>query len=330
MGRNRIERSGDHLAVVEAAYDLRGDERAWIRRVAAAADAAWGLGLGAVGMLYDAADPRRMKARFIVETPKARGCGRLARQFVERGADASYIQNTYRALSCAMSSETPGIEQTDFSILQQLGVRDVLGVNGLDPTGVGAFVGISAPRVYALDEGERRQLSRVAVHLAAGYRLLRRSRERASEPEAILTPKGAVEQAEGEARVRAARTALAEATGAIERARGSLRRDSPARALHSWKGLVSARWTLVDQFDSDGKRYVIARRNEAFPRGLDALAPRERQIIGFLVLGHTTKHIAYELGISDSTVRVLLARAFRKLEVRSRRELIAAVTSPER
>jgi DNA-binding CsgD family transcriptional regulator len=39
-------------------------------------------------------------------------------------------------------------------------------------------------------------------------------------------------------------------------------------------------------------------------------------------MGHTNKVIAYELGLSASTVRVLLTRASRKLGVSGRQRLI--------
>ena len=54
---------------------------------------------------------------------------------------------------------------------------------------------------------------------------------------------------------------------------------------------------LVDHFESDGKRYVLARRNDAAVRGLAALTDRERQALGYAALGHTNKLIAYEMGI---------------------------------
>jgi DNA-binding NarL/FixJ family response regulator len=47
--------------------------------------------------------------------------------------------------------------------------------------------------------------------------------------------------------------------------------------------------------------------------------------VGYVALGHSTKLIAYELGISDSTVRVFLSRAMLRLGVASRDALVAKV-----
>jgi DNA-binding NarL/FixJ family response regulator len=46
---------------------------------------------------------------------------------------------------------------------------------------------------------------------------------------------------------------------------------------------------------------------------LPAFTPRERQIVDSVRAGQTHKEIAFDLGISDATVRVLYARAMKKL-----------------
>jgi DNA-binding NarL/FixJ family response regulator len=50
----------------------------------------------------------------------------------------------------------------------------------------------------------------------------------------------------------------------------------------------------------------------------DQLSPRERQILALVTGGCSAKEVAYDLGLSDATVRVLYARAMKKLG-RSRR-----------
>jgi DNA-binding NarL/FixJ family response regulator len=104
-----------------------------------------------------------------------------------------------------------------------------------------------------------------------------------------------------------------------------MRSVDPDAALGGWPGLVDGRWSLVDKFDHDGKRFVLARRNEPFVAGLGALTERERAVASYAALGHSNKVIAYHLGIAHSTVRVLLARAAQKLGVKSRSQLVDAV-----
>lgn len=49
------------------------------------------------------------------------------------------------------------------------------------------------------------------------------------------------------------------------------------------------------------------------PREQAPLSPREEQIVGLVVGGRTQKETAFELGVSDATVRVLYSRAMKKL-----------------
>lgn len=60
-----------------------------------------------------------------------------------------------------------------------------------------------------------------------------------------------------------------------------------------------------------------------FPAGRPApLSPRERQILDLITAGQSQKEVAFDLGVSDATVRVLYSRAMKKLgRRRSRRPL---------
>ena len=86
---------------------------------------------------------------------------------------------------------------------------------------------------------------------------------------------------------------------------------------------LGVRLTLVDTFEEHGSHYVVAREGDPCPQGIDTLTDRERQIVEFATLGNTNKEIAHALGISDATVRVLMARAARRVGVHTRRELLA-------
>jgi len=49
------------------------------------------------------------------------------------------------------------------------------------------------------------------------------------------------------------------------------------------------------------------------PQTQAPLSPREEQILGLVAGGRTQKETAFELGVSDATVRVLYSRAMKKL-----------------
>jgi DNA-binding CsgD family transcriptional regulator len=199
-------------------------------------------------------------------------------------------------------------------------VRDTLGVIAADPSGHGCVFFRNEENPRALSHRTTSLWERIAAHLVTGYRL---ARERQTKAEAVLDPGGKLLHRENEVS-RDDAGALSDATKAIDRARGRMRRVEPERAIALWQGLVSGRWSLVDQFDHDGRRYVVAKRNELTTRGWSALSAREAQILAYLGEGQPPKLIAYQLGLSPATVNGSLTRTMRKLSVRSRFELVTA------
>jgi len=103
-------------------------------------------------------------------------------------------------------------------------------------------------------------------------------------------------------------------------------RSDDDRALDLWQGLVAGRWSLVDRFDSDGRRFLIARRND--PRVADprALTLRERQVLAYAAMGHPLKLVAYALGLSVPTVALHRTRGMRKLGLQSHAEVVRFFT----
>jgi DNA-binding CsgD family transcriptional regulator len=217
------------------------------------------------------------------------------------------------------------------------GHGDMFYLNALDPSGIGCMLVLSAHEPeFNLRPGDKALLERMANHLAAACRCRRRLQAvrpsagsgPAEEPlthfaEAIVDGEGRIVHAEGAAREETAREQIRAAAAAIDSARSHSRRRDGIQALETWHPLTAARWTLVDSFESDGRRYVVARENQAGAPDLGAFTDRERQIVVHAALGQTNKEIAYMLGISESTVRVLVARAARRLGTRTRRELLA-------
>lgn len=319
------------IDVIEAAYDVDAKERPWLQGIVRASEPLLDAGLGIVAYTYDVSRTDRVLVPTSVRSPKLSAA---TAKFLAAGVQATgpeYIRATYRAIQVETASNTPGVSETPtLQAFEAIGIGDMLGINGLDPSGVGVWLGAALPRPYTLRRAERARYQRLATHLAAAYRLRRRL-EAASRPknapwnaDAIVTPRGNLEHATSD-EVRRARGQLRAAAVAIDRARGKMRRIAPDSAIAEWLGLTDGRWSLVDKFDSDGKRFVLARRNEPSVGGLDLLTERERAVAAYAAMGHTNKLIAYDLGIAHSTVRVLLARAASKLGARSRAELVQKV-----
>jgi DNA-binding CsgD family transcriptional regulator len=320
----------DWLAVVESAYRTDLDEQKWLDGVLDAARPMLDHRVGIAALRYDASSMSALvPLRFITSgTPRGLRSEECMRLIQESSPNPEFLARTFGALSCGLVSQTFGAGfPRVLEHLRPFGVVDMVAVNGVDPSLMGCFLTGNLPPTASapLASRTRAMWTRISAHLAAGYRVRRRVSEGSSSVEAVLTPDGKVEHAEGLAREREAREALRDSVQLLDRVRTRLRRDDPDAAMSSWKGLVEARWSLLDHFETGGKRYVIARQNEATePTTLSQLSSRERQVVAFVALGHANKVIAYELGLSPSTVAVLITRASRKLGVRSRSELAAA------
>lgn len=212
---------------------------------------------------------------------------------------------------------------------ESMGVRDALGLLAVEPDAHGIALTVPYVEPPRLSARTLYQLRRVTAHLGTALRLRRRARPSWSPAdasvEAILEPSGNVQHASGAATDGAVRESLVRAVRDVERARGRLRETGPDEALSLWEGLVSGRWSMIDHVDSDGRRFVLLRRNEPGVRDPGALTPRERDVLAFVALGHSNKHVGYVLGLAPASVAAHLAAGMAKLGLASRREVISTL-----
>jgi DNA-binding CsgD family transcriptional regulator len=108
----------------------------------------------------------------------------------------------------------------------------------------------------------------------------------------------------------------------VDLARGRLRRGETCEALQLCEGVVRGRWSMVDWFDTDGRRFILALPNAPHIRDPRGLTEREYQVATHAGTGDSCKLIAYRLGVSRSRVSELLHRAMRKLGVQTRGQLV--------
>lgn len=311
----------DGVGIVEAAYRDAETDQGWLAGIVEAAEPAASEGLGVLAYTYNAS---RAPVRVADVADRDLALPREVLLGAVESVDDDYIANTWRRLSFGLGSQhIPFDELPAAAGLVAHGVHDMLAVNAYDPSGEGVWLGAPLPVQRKPRPGEHYMWTRIAAHVAAARRLRRLGRT-ARSPEqaaAVMTPSGKVEHAVPSSH--AIRGELVDAVERLECARGKLRRNDPISALDNWRALVAARFSLVDHFESGGRRYIIAVENSPLDLGPEVLTARERQVVAAIAGGRTTKLIAYELGLSDSTVRVLLTRAMRKLRVRTRGELVA-------
>lgn len=72
-----------------------------------------------------------------------------------------------------------------------------------------------------------------------------------------------------------------------------------------------------------GAAASLAQRRLAAPPSLDALTPRQRQVLAGFARGKLRKEVARELGISEATVKTHLENACARLGAATRAEAVA-------
>lgn len=330
--------TSEAIDLIEVAYELESSDSDWLSRVMDAATPMIDHGLGMFGFTFVRQEggggrdavigemhlrslPPDFQARFVAASQA------LSPEFVRAVTPPGYA-GTW--------SEIAKDHPEEFhALLEKLGYVELFGITAIDPDGVG--VDISAPlrETMKLSAKSRERWQMLGAHIASAYRLRRALTGRNGDsgdddPDAL--PYGAeavldanhlrIVDAIGPAKSRTAAEVLRRAARRVDKARGQLRKDDPRKALETWKALVRGRWSVVDWFDSDGRRFVLARPNppKVFdPRGLNA---QECQVVTYVLLGDTNKLIAYRLGLSQGRVSVLVNSAMHKLGVKSKAQLV--------
>ena len=322
----------DAISIVEAAYDLQGDTRAWVSRLLDRAAPELDRGLGVGISIYG---PGVRPEEALVDTrgvdPSRRDAAKVMiaaypdlfrRLMLEPGPACTTVAEKMGLTAEQTRSWRPFVE-----FVHSVGIRDYVAVVSRDASGYAVLLSAASPDGRRPSGHGRTHWNRIATHISAGARLSRATNgllagDIAAGAEAVLSPSGAVAHAEPQAQGAGAREAIRRAARAIDRARSSARGNQD-EALDLWLGLVSGRWSLVDRFDTDGRRFVVACRNDPQVRDPRALTLRERQVLAYSAMGHSNKLIAYTLGLSNSTVSVLRKRAMRKLALRTHADVVS-------
>jgi len=324
--------------LVEAAYDLDVDVERWLPQVmnVGLPSLDQGLGVGALAFLRPLDGSKVViHQHYVASGPE---------DFAERnmrftsGGSAEVSQAMTKPGMVATLTEVAGDEYLedvarwrryfDYS-------QDAFGLTAVDPNGQGVFIITPLAEATRLRPATRLRWQMVGAHIAAGHRLRMAAESALSDSssdlpyqaEAVIDPKSfRVSDAAGSGKTKSAATAVRDTAVRIDRARGKLRKDDPQEALEIWRGLSRGRWTMVDWFDTDGRRYVLAVPNPPDLKDPRALTERETQVVTYATLGESHKLIAYRLGVSRSTVTKALRSAMRKLGVKTHPQLVAKMS----
>ena len=333
----RMPRRFDAVQVIEAAYAGTPDDHEWLQGVAEASKSLdLGLGVAAFRVDLGAPDARSFEVRGFaatvpVELPRQAlldSMPTVPGSILERGL-LSHPMATLGSTRAVSLGEPFGSIWKIWA-RHNFGFDDTLAILGMTPEGAGTILSIPMAKRRRIAPSTMSLLARAAAHLASASRLRNVLAGKTWGPddsatEAVLDGRGSLHHAVEGLKGAETRDLLRDAVRRCEKARGPLRRTDPEEATALWKALIDGRWSLVDHVDRDGKRFVLVRRNEPNIRDPKALAPRERHVAALAVHGFSNKHIAYQLGISATTVSAHLHMALRKLNLASRRELVQAL-----
>jgi len=323
------------IGFTEAAYDLEPDDEAWLPKLLQAGLPALDQGLGVAGMVYGR--PPDGGSFQLLDVHVASGPANFAelhaRALETTPPDVLRAQVRPGRAGTASVDAQGDLEQLAHYTSHVDYCEDILYITAVDCRGAGIAIVAPLPAITRLKGHHAERWEMLAAHVDSGHRLRQGlSVQNAGEQPSTELPHDAeaifdvhsfrITDAVGYAQEPTATKRLRDAAIAVDRARGKMRDADPERALEIWKALVRGRWSMVDWFDTDGRRFVLALPNSphvADPRGL---TERESQVVAYAVLGQTNKMIAYRLGLSKSRVSMLLRAAMRKLNVQTREQLV--------
>jgi DNA-binding CsgD family transcriptional regulator len=316
------------LDCLAAGYRLDLDDAEYVRNLAQEATGLLDRGLGVIAYTYDAHDPTNPTIEQFAVSDRfdPAWLPPFYAALESRGLDgASNRPSGFAAwghMTCGQATAVPGMRPLLPAFAHIGGARDTLAVNALDADGRGLWLGAPMRSTRRATAQHMTLLSRLSAHLTAASRIRRRD-VGAREPAAVLSADGAMLHATGTTPGRH-REELRHAVTAFDKARTRRARRDVESATRRWRPLVASTWSLLDEFDTDGKRFVVAVENTPPTRAWQgSLSEREQHVLTQASLGHSNKEIAYELGLSHATVRVLFHRAARKLRTSTRAETIA-------
>ncbi|MBX3203564.1 MAG: helix-turn-helix transcriptional regulator [Labilithrix sp.] len=322
------------IEIVEAAYRLDGTEAEWLDAVLASARPDLDTGCGVYAFTGDESLPN-------LEASPA---------FVQQGLDAAFSERVLdvnrqaprdvydllrpRPVTCGGLEQTLGADSPILksfrALVKPTGVTDGFSLFARDAESGSVSVSAPSRSFVTLAPRVRGIWRRVGLHMASALRLRRKLAAHATERDALLDPSGKLHDASTPvAGDRLARATLVRAVAAMEQARSEAVRSSPERALALWQGLVAGEWSLVDQWETGGRRYLAAYRNRPEVRDPRALTPTECATLRYLAIGATNKEIEFALGLSAGTVTSAVTKVLKKLRVKRRVEL-AVLSDPSR
>ncbi len=310
-----LRRGGDWAGVVEAAQQEAHDDEAWARQVAGAAKGLFATRFEpsiAVAEHSPSCDSARytMLATPYLQLAALRDAG-LSLVGIS-GFRAFFYPPTTAATHLEISrTASPEVAAGAADMRHRANFCDAVGLFAYPEPGVVLSLFVGYEHELRLSRHDRGLLARIALHLETSYRL----RRRPEVLKAVLDVDGRVLERSDDA--------PPDHVLAAHVARASLARSQreSAEAFALWPALVSGSLSLVERGSGKKRRYLLV-ENAPSLQPFRALSPAEVEVVSQAARGHSTKLIAYALGVSSSVVSTRLASAAAKVGASSRMELV--------
>lgn len=323
------------IALVEAAYNLELGPAEWLPNLLRAGGSILDLGQGCAATLW--AGTSRSGEPLVSQLHAENGPPDLAMRFARAVREVD--PNVARA---TLVPGEPGVHtlaeskgrhpEAHDALTKHVGCKDMLALWATDSEHHGVGIHIPSAAVIAPSRKDRERWHMLSVHIAAGHHLRRRLAQTPRgtpvtqiplDAVALLDPKHfSVAEAAGEAKNHRALDEIRRAAIGVDLARARLRNGETCEALRLWDRVLRGRSSIVDWFDADGRRFILALPNAPHIRDPRGLTEREYQVATHVGAGESSKLVAYRLGVSRSRVSELLHRAMRKLGVETTGQLV--------
>ena len=323
------------IALVEAAYNLQLGPAEWLPNLLRAGAGILDLGQGCAATVWagTSSEGEPLVSQLHAESGPPDLAMRFARAAQELDPDfarAAPVPGEPRVQTLTQARDRH--PEAHDALTKHLGCKDILSLWAMDPDHHG--VGIHIPCATEIEPSRkaRERWHMLSVHIATGHRLRRRLGQTPRgtpvtqiplDAVALLDPRCySVAEAEGDARTHRALDEIRKAAIGVDLARAQLPSGETREALRLWEGVLRGRSSIVDWFDTDGRRFILALPNAPHNRDPRGLTERECQVATHVGAGESSKLVAYRLGVSRSRVSELLRLAMRKLGVQTTAQLV--------
>jgi hypothetical protein len=302
----------DYGRAVATIHEARGDLSTWLARVTEALAPLLGRPADLAAYHYDCDEGPAQRLRDAHCIGVAGELFGVSRE-VAPAVDGALMASMY-AHDVALGSEIPAV--TQFSTLgRALSPRyplEWLGLNAKTGRAAGLHIAVPLEVGARLAPRRRAALRRVAAHVALAYR----RRFAAGGPlgaaagdvdlGAALSLGGGVHPG---AALDVPRAVLERAARFADLPITRQQALAPAAVAELWESFLEGGLELVETQDTEGRRFFVLR--PLAPGAAPALSRHEQRILAGGLLGERQKHIAYSLGVTESTASRLRQRALR-------------------